>query len=407
MSSRRVSTNAHNYQATNRKREEIGEVYILSFFAASAFKNVLKKFFSRHPKPKPKSSPNFVAKKKLTSALWTPSWFPKTRRTFVSYLSGDLSSVANNSKRLVFSRRRPLAPRRSFLSPHPGAGYSLTFAVVCLCTKKKKLKGSVQSVSSESSAEKTLALEAAACVRFSTFKGVFVIFQSQSHPDRRTRNVRTLRAFAKQRRRSIAQIFSQQHIERSTLSLSKENIKRTQPYLAFFRWGCKETLLLSVAEMTRRKTGKKSIFQFFFFRTFLRWCSKNYTQDTTTLDSRNSRRRESKSCPRLISRGGVSPRGVVLFNAFFFFFRCEELRKFFFLFEAWSLVARVASQVWVSNGKTWRLKNFSPKFRVLSKVVLKLEGRGGLHFIFLLCEEGVQCVFVLWRTRVSLIYICK
>ena len=71
-----------------------------------------------------------------------------------------------------------------------------------------------------------------------------------------------------------------------------------------------------------------------FFRTFLRWCSKNYTQDTTTLDSRNSRRRESKSCPRLISRGGVSPRGVVLFNAFFFFFRCEELRKFFFLFEA-------------------------------------------------------------------------
>ena len=42
MSSRRVSTNAHNYQATNRKREEIGEVYILSFFAASAFKNVLK-----------------------------------------------------------------------------------------------------------------------------------------------------------------------------------------------------------------------------------------------------------------------------------------------------------------------------------------------------------------------------
>jgi hypothetical protein len=69
VSSRRVSTNAHNYQATNRKREEIGEVYILSFFAASAFKNVLKKFFSRHPKPKPKSSPNFVAKKKLTSAL--------------------------------------------------------------------------------------------------------------------------------------------------------------------------------------------------------------------------------------------------------------------------------------------------------------------------------------------------
>lgn len=187
MSSRRVSTNTHNYQATNRKREEIGEVYILSFFAASAFKNVLKKFFSRNPKPKPKSSPNFVAKKKLTSALWTPSWFPKTRRTFVSYLSGDLSSVANNSKRLVFSRRRPLAPRRSFLSLHPGAGYSLTFAVVCLCTKKKKLKGSVQSVSSESSAEKTLALEAAACVRFSTFEGVFVIFQSQSHPDRRTK----------------------------------------------------------------------------------------------------------------------------------------------------------------------------------------------------------------------------
>ena len=77
-----------------------------------------------------------------------------------------------------------------------------------------------------------------------------------------------------------------------------------------------------------------------FFSNFSpRWCSKNYTQDTTTLDSRNSRRRESKSCPRLISRGGVSPRGVVLFNAFFFFFRCEELRKFFFLFEAWSLVA--------------------------------------------------------------------
>tara|TARA_B100000482_G_scaffold16240_1_gene11010 strand:+ start:4745 stop:5119 length:375 start_codon:yes stop_codon:yes gene_type:complete len=63
VSSRRVSTNTHNYQATNRKREEIGEVYILSFFAASAFKNVLKKFFSRNPKPKPKSSPNFVAKK--------------------------------------------------------------------------------------------------------------------------------------------------------------------------------------------------------------------------------------------------------------------------------------------------------------------------------------------------------
>lgn len=43
-----------------------------------------------------------------------------------------------------------------------------------------------------------------------------------------------------------------------------------------------------------------------FFRTFLRWFSKNYTQDTTTLDSRNSRRRESTSRPRRISRDLVS-----------------------------------------------------------------------------------------------------
>lgn len=161
---------------------------------------------------------------------------------------------------------------------------------------------------------------------FFNFQGGFCNFPIAISP-RPSNETYETRAFAKQRRRSIAQIFSQQHIERSTLSFLKERLcKRTQPYLAFVRRGCKD----SVAEMTRRKTGKKSIFQFFFFRTFLRWFSKNYTQDTTTLDSRNSRRRESKSCPRLISRGGVSPRGVVLFNVFFFFFRCEELRKFFF-----------------------------------------------------------------------------
>ena len=159
--------------------------------------------------------------------------------------------------------------------------------------------------------------------------------------------------------------------------------------------------------MTRRKTGKKSIFQFFFFRTFLRWCSKNYTQDTTTLDSRNSRRRESKSCPRLISRGGVSPRGVVLFNVLFFFFRCEELRKFFFLFEAWSLVARVASQVWVSNGKTWRLKNFSPKFRVLSKVVLYFWRGGGGCILFSFFVKRVFNVCLFSGARAYRLFIWK
>ena len=155
---------------------------------------------------------------------------------------------------------------------------------------------------------------------FFNFQGGFCNFPIAISP-RPSNETYETRALAKQRRRSIAQIFPQQHIERSTLSLLKERLcKRTQPYLAFFRRGCKD----SVAEMTRRKTGKKSIFRFFFFRTFLRcWCSKNYT---TTLDPREnahfsenaSREGESTSEREDSGRLTAEP-GVV-----FFFFRCAE-----------------------------------------------------------------------------------
>ena len=155
--------------------------------------------------------------------------------------------------------------------------------------------------------------------------------------------------------------------------------------------------------MTRRKTGKKSIFQFFFFRTFLRWCSKNYTQDTTTLDSRNSRRRESKSCPRLISRGGVSPRGVVLFNVFFFFFRCEELRNSFFCLrpDRWSLVWRRVFQMAKREGSRIFHQNFEC-FRRSSCI----GGEGGAAFFYFpsLCRGCSMCVCSLAHARIAYLY---
>jgi len=215
---------------------------------------------------------------------------------------------------------------------------------------------------------------------FFNFRGVFVIFQSQSHPDRRTKRNET-RAFAKQRRRSIAQIFSQQHIEKSTLSFSLESLcKRTQPYLPFFRWGCKETLRRSVAT-TRRKTGKKSIFQFFFFELFSVVGSRKITPPRLTLARSRallrkqvSRRRECEWERRLgvsRSRGG----GV------FFFFRCEEVRveNSFFLFEAWSWVARSG---WRRRGFQMAKREGSKEFFTFRVLSGRPFGRRGLHFIY-------------------------
>ena len=167
---------------------------------------------------------------------------------------------------------------------------------------------------------------------FFNFQGGFCNFPISISP-RPSNETYETRAFAKQRRRSIAQIFSQQHIERSTLSFLKERLcKRTQPYLAFFRGGCK----LSVAEMTRRKTGKKSIFRFFFFRTFLgRWCSKNYT---TTLDPRENAHfsenasREGESTSEREDSGCLTAEEVSCSSSFVV--KRERVENSFFLFEA-------------------------------------------------------------------------
>ena len=102
---------------------------------------------------------------------------------------------------------------------------------------------------------------------FFNFRGGFCNFPISISPRpsnaKRTNFARVCKAKKKIDR---ADLLATTHREINSFFLERK-YKRTQPYLAFFRRGCKETLL-SVAEMTRRKTGKKSIFQFFLFSNF-------------------------------------------------------------------------------------------------------------------------------------------
>ena len=83
--------------------------------------------------------------------------------------------------------------------------------------------------------------------------------------------------------------------------------------------------------------------------------------------------------------------GVAFFSSFVV--KRVRVENSFFLFELsdrWSLV-------WRRRGFQMAKREGSRIFHHVSSAFEGrplLEGRGGLHFIFLLCEEGVQCVFV-------------
>lgn len=233
-------------------------------------------------------------------------------------------------------------------------------------------------------------------MRFSTFEGVFVIFQSQSHPDRRTKRMKRALFVCKAKKKiDRADLLATTHREINSFFLERK-YKRTQPYLAFFRRGCKETLL-SVAEMTRRKTGKKSIFQFFLFSNFSppfvvleklhhhaqRPSQKNAgtSQKTLCLEKERVRVREKT---RNVSR---SRAGVAFFSSFVV--KRVRVENSFFLFERsdrWSLVW--PSPSWVGfkwqNVKAQSQEFFSLEFCTSFCVfggLPFLEGR--VHFILI------------------------
>ena len=232
---------------------------------------------------------------------------------------------------------------------------------------------------------------------FFNFRGGFCNFPIAISPRPSNETYETRYSFAKQRRRSIAQIFSQQHIERSTLSFLKENINVPSHISPSSDEDAKKLFFLSVAEMTRRKTGKKSIFQFFLFSNFSppfvvleklhhhaqRPSQKNAgtTQKTLCLEKERVRVREKT---RNVSR---SRAGVAFFSSFVV--KRVRVENSFFLFERsdrWSLVW--PSPSWVGfkwqNVKAQSQEFFSLEFCTSFCVfggLPFLEGR--VHFILI------------------------
>ena len=103
---------------------------------------------------------------------------------------------------------------------------------------------------------------------FFNFQGGFCNFPISISPRPSNETYETRGAFAKQRRRSIAQIFSQQHIERSTLSFLKERLLHVPSHILPSSDEDAKKLFFRSRRRDGRKTGKKSIFQFFFFELF-------------------------------------------------------------------------------------------------------------------------------------------
>ena len=163
---------------------------------------------------------------------------------------------------------------------------------------------------------------------FFNFQGGFCNFPISISPRpsnaKRTNFARVCKAKKKIDR---ADLLATTHREINSFFLERK-YKRTQPYLAFFRRGCKETLL-SVAEMTRRKTGKKSIFQFFLFSNFspsVRGARKITPPRSKTLAeerghfSENASREGESTSEREDSECVSQPSGCRVL----LFFRCEE-----------------------------------------------------------------------------------